>query len=398
MPGPWVDLSVAARLAARAFATRLRGDFEPPPDLDAFESGMQRAIEALPAGIVRSHRWLSLPATEPPWRDTGIDLEPGTSTSYFAAGRVYASRPLDIWVTPKTQIWGRVGEKGTILSSARDSNTIECGSDTTPSDRRLFFGNYFPNDWRDPHGARIQDDKVYGGVSGETRIVVVTWNVPVREGLAALLREADPLGLVSGELERLEQRRQPPNDWRYLWNIGDGEAFHGDLDPSGRACIDCHVHGDVGILQKDVDVPLTADTELSWTWKVDRLPGVLREDSVPSHDYLSIAVEFDNGWDLTYYWSKALPVETGFICPLPNWQHREYHVVVRSGDAGLGETVAERRNVHRDYERYMRNLGAPPTRIVRVWLIANSVFMRQEGACRYSDIRLHDGHDEWVVL
>ena len=40
------------------------------------------------------------------------------------------------------------------------------------------------------------------------------------------------------------------------------------------------------------------------------LPGLLREDSVPSHDYLSIAVEFENGLDLTYYWSTALPVGT----------------------------------------------------------------------------------------
>ena len=41
-------------------------------------------------------------------------------------------------------------------------------------------------------------------------------------------------------------------------------------------------------------------------------------------------MEFDNGRDITYYWSSKLPVGTGYDCPLPNWAGREFHVVVRS--------------------------------------------------------------------
>jgi hypothetical protein len=64
---------------------------------------------------------------------------------------------------------------------------------------------------------------------------------------------------------------------------------------------------------------------------------------------------------------------------------KEFHVVVRCGGEGLGEWHSERRNLYTDYRRYM---GEPPARIVRIWLIANSVFQRGEGICDYADIRL----------
>jgi hypothetical protein len=128
---------------------------------------------------------------------------------------------------------------------------------------------------------------------------------------------------------------------------------------------------------------------------VQQLPSTLREDTVPSHDYMSIAVEFDNGRDITYYWSSNLPVGTGYDCPLPNWAGKEFHVVVRSGETGLGRWHNERRNLYKDYLSYM---GSPPTRVVRVWLIANSIFQRGRGVCDYADIRLQAGGKEVRVL
>jgi len=121
----------------------------------------------------------------------------------------------------------------------------------------------------------------------------------------------------------------------------------------------------------------------------------LREDTAPSHDYLSIAVEFDNGRDITYYWSRSLPVGMGYDCPLPDWKDREYHIVIRTGEKGLGEWHDERRNLFDDYKHY---LGDPPGKIVRVWLIANSIFQRNPGICDYSDISLHGPEGETRVL
>lgn len=390
MPGTWTDLGVAARLGLRELGRRLRGEREPEPDAERFEREMTRALAALPAGVVAEHRFIRLPASEPPWRDSGLALAAGDEVSVFAVGRVYASRALDVWVAPKTQLWTRVGEAGPIRSSTRDTVSLRAHSAG-----RLYLGNYFPNDWKDPSGARVQDDAVYRGVSGGMRILAVHWTGGAAEGLAALAATGDPLGLVVRERERLSLGDSSPPGWHPLWNLGETEIFSPCADPDGAPALSCAVQGEAGILQHDAHFPLRQDTELSWRWRVDTLPGLLREDSVPSHDYLSIAVEFENGLDLTYYWSRALPVGTGFWCPLPNWRHREYHVVIRTGSSGLGEWHAERRNLHADALRY---LGAPPGDVVAVWLIAVSVFKRQYGSCAYSGVRLHGGGAERVLI
>jgi hypothetical protein len=118
---------------------------------------------------------------------------------------------------------------------------------------------------------------------------------------------------------------------------------------------------------------------------MDVLPSREREDLLQGHDYLSIAVEFDDGQDLTFFWSTELAVETGFRCPIPSWCARETHVVVRSGQERLGEWISEERNLYADYERF---IGQPPARIVRVWLIAVSLFRRNEGQGEYGAIEL----------
>jgi hypothetical protein len=162
--------------------------------------------------------------------------------------------------------------------------------------------------------------------------------------------------------------------------------FKAKQKKDGSDCIHCDTHKDVAILQYDIAQPLTKDSEISWKWCLEELPSLLREDTLPTHDYLSLAVEFDDGRDISYYWSRDLPFEQGFDCPLPNWKGKEYHVVVRSGTDDLGKWLNERRNLYQDYQRYM---GTPPANIVRVWLIANSVFQRQKGICTYSNIELY---------
>jgi hypothetical protein len=57
----------------------------------------------------------------------------------------------------------------------------------------------------------------------------------------------------------------------------------------------------------------------------------------------------------------------------------------------MGRWLSEERNLFEDYRRF---IGEPPSRIVRVWLIANSVFQRGEGVCSYRRIKLVDGDGE----
>jgi len=390
MPGALVDLSVAARLGLREAGRWLRGEREPAPDLPRFRKALDRALAAMPAGLVAEHAWIELPAREPPWRDSGLALRAGDESTYFAAGRVVISSTLDIWVTPKTQLWARIGEEGPIQSSSRDANTLRA-----QRDGKLFFGNYFPNDWKDASGARLRDDGVYAGMAGELWILAVRWRGRAEDGLAALAATGDPLGVIASERERVALGDPAPAGWRYLWSLGDAELFHASRGPSGECALSCEVAGDVGILQRDAAFALRPDTEIAWRWRVDALPGLLREDSVPSHDYLSLAVEFANGLDLTYYWSRELPVGSAYWCPLPNWKHREFHLVIRSGSEGLGAWHAERRNLHTDA---LRSFGAHPGDVVRIWLIAVSVFKRQRGSFRVADIRLRGEAEEQVVL
>jgi len=144
-----------------------------------------------------------------------------------------------------------------------------------------------------------------------------------------------------------------------------------------------------------VDFPLGADTTLSWRWRVAELPSAKPENELLQHDYVSLALEFENGRDLTWHWSASLPAETGYACPIPSWTPRETHVVVRSGRDGLGSWCAERRRVRDDYARFV---GEPPSRIVAAWLIAVALFQHGSGAAEFAEITLESNGRRLDVL
>jgi hypothetical protein len=381
MAGALTDLAVAGKLALRAVGRRMRSEIEPAPNLDQFQAGMEQLLAGAADNIIREHCWLNLQARQPPWLSSPLQLEVGDEVSYFVEGRAYANEFLDIYVKPALNLWCKVGDQGEVFRGTRASHSF-----VAETSGELKFGNYFPNDWADTQGTLKQSDDVYKQMSGELRILVIRWADTAEIGLKELKASGDVQGLVKVELQRIAQGDTTPEGWHYLWHLGPGEIYQAHMGEDAEACIHCHTHEDVGILQKEVDLPLDETTEISWRWCIDQLPSTIREDTMPSHDYLSLAVEFDNGRDITYYWSSTLPVGTGYDCPLLNWKGIEYHVVVRSGNDGLGQWQDERRNLHQDYVKYM---GEPPARITRVWLIANSVFQRGEGSCDYSGIKLH---------
>jgi Protein of unknown function (DUF3047) len=105
---------------------------------------------------------------------------------------------------------------------------------------------------------------------------------------------------------------------------------------------------------------------------------------------VSLAVEFDNGQDLTYLWSAALDPEFSYRCPISSWRNRETHLVIRSGSGQLGRWINEEREVWRDYERAV---GTPPARIVAVWLIAVSIFQHGAARAEYRNIELCRGSE-----
>jgi hypothetical protein len=391
-PGLLHQLGIAARIALRSLGRRLRGGRGPAVSGD-FRREIQPWVDSLPRDTVAGFAFVDMPATRPPWVDSGLDLEAGETFTVFAQGRVYLSRALDVWTPPWFQVWYRVGERGTIFRGTRDLQSF-----TVTSAGRLWLANYFPGEWSDTLGGLATTEAEYAKVSGGNSLVLVKWArgvnaaTTMRSSLATH-RASRSLAL---QIERLaDPVVTPPDRWEYLWFLGPAEIYRPSLAPGGRPSIDCRTHGDTGILLCDAHLPLEPGTRLRWSWRVDELPTDLPEDTLPSHEYLSIAVEFDDGQDITYFWSSSLPVGTGFGCPLPNWKDRETHVVVRSGTAGLGQWFDEERDVHADYAKYV---GGPAREVVRVWLIANSLLTRGRGRCEYAGIELAAGGKKIEVL
>jgi hypothetical protein len=386
------QLVIAARLAARGLRRRLSGPGAAPASNAEFRATLEPWVTALPAGLVAGHAFHWLPTTQPPWHDTGIDLEPGESVTLLADGRVYLSRALDIWVGPACRLWCRIGEHGRVFRGTRATHTFTAGAGG-----RLWLASCFPGEWLDTSGRLGEPAPEYARASGGVSVLVLRWHrgTDVPGLFRGFAREARVPGLVLAETARLDQPVPVPDQWEYLWRLGPGEIFRPSLAPDGRRAIECRSHGDVGILQREARCPLVPGTRLRWSWRVDQLPMDLAEDTLPSHDYLSIGVEFDDGQDITYYWSAALPEGTVYRCPLPIWRDIETHVVVRSGPGALGHWIDEERDLHADYARI---LGGPAREVVRVWLIANSLLQRGHGRCEYASIRLETNEGTLEVL
>lgn len=353
---------------------------------ERFEASVRTAVAPLGDSAVTGVKVLYLGAEHSPWLDSGFPVKAGDRVTVLLQGRVWLSRHYDISLEAPLQLWRRIGENGAISRGLDATDTFAAAESGTVQLKNL------PTRWLDAKG-RYQGEAppaspdAGGGIS----VALIRWapDADVAATLAALALQPAAPDWAAPALARLQSPPAAPEGWQYLWELGPAEIFrevHADDDSGPRRRMHTHTRNDVAILQKPAEVALTPDTELKWSWRVDQLPGKQAENSVITHDYISIAVEFDNGQDLTYLWSSTLPVGETFRCPLPGWKDRETHVVARSGNADLGRWLNESRNVLQDYAKAVG--GPPPQRIVRVWLIANSVFGRGEGRAQFGDIRI----------
>ena len=350
-------------------------------------SGLEQRWEVLRARIpaeVRTRvlagaQLVRLPANVPPWTDIGIRVAKGDELTILAEGRVIVSADAGLDARPRYALWARLGGRGPVWTGTRDTQSFRCDREGA-LELAIYNG-----EWKSPDGVLGTPIEAYEGLSGGIEALVLHWRGEARDGLAALHRAAPGEPLVEAELARMANPAVPPAGWSYLWFLGQSETFRTLRPPDSRPCIACVTDDDVAILRRPVSLALGPDTEVSWRWRVALLPSSRPEDTLLCHDYLSVAVEFENGRDLSWYWSSALPTETHFACPIPQWNSRETHLVVRSGAEGLGLWQSERRNVFADY---VRAIGEPPARIVAVWLIAVSLFQHGRGEAEFTDIAL----------
>ena len=341
--------------------------------------GALERLAAQPNDPIADFRVLRVPGNLPPWMDTDIVVSQGEEITWLADGKLVMMEEIGLWGGPCFHLWARIGQRGTIFKGTRETFSFK-----VEDDGPLLLTTY-QGEWGTREGELATPVEAYDTVKGEIDVAVIRWKRSAAEGVKALLEAMPNDPLVAAEERRLASPVAKPKGWEYLWFLGEGEIFSAK---DGGKAIGVRTREDVGILQTKVDVPLTPSTNVSWKWLVSKLPATEAENSVPTHDYLSIAFEFENGLDLTYYWSAALPVGTVFTCPLPTWAPRETHMVVRSGQNGLGQWQSETRNLHQDYTAA---LGEAPQRIVGVWLIAVSIFKHGEGIAEFSDIAISDG-------
>jgi Protein of unknown function (DUF3047) len=323
---------------------------------------------------------VTLPGNQPPWTSTGLCVEAGDRVTLLGSGVIRWLPNRDVGAGAKYHLWGRV-PGGQIFGCTQDTATV-----TVDRSGELQLCVYI-GAWADRLGTLATGTGPYQRTRGGLQVTVIRWPADV-DPVASLGLLDDPRvdpALVDAELTRLRHPVERPPGWTHLLDFGETDIYRA-ARVDGRPAIDVVCDNDAGILQTPCELPLDPSTHLEWTWRVDCLPSVEPENTTWTHDYLSIAVEFDNGRDLTWLWSSALEPVTGtFDCPVRSWTARETHMPVRRGQEELGRFHRERRPVWEDYRRFM---GVPPARVVRVWLIAVSHFSRRLGRATYTDIRL----------
>ena len=311
------------------------------------------------------------------WIRTDVELATGQTVTLLAAGQIWLSREANLAFPASIALWYRIG----------DGPVARCVSNTGTfiADRsgKLSLLAKPPGEFADDKG-NFLPDYPHRGASGGLLVAALVWSGKIDDGLRAFAT-ADKSGIATREQARHAAEKPLPRGWQPLWRVGDTRMFH-QAESDGSRVINCRCENDAAILKYPVDVPLNSDSRLAWSWRIGQLPSQHPENNLPTHDYLSIAVEFENGQDLTWYWSHSLPVGNSFRCPISWWDKHETHIVRRSGLEGLGQWVSEEQRILPDYERAIG--GTLPKRIVGVWLIALSAFQRRIGQASYRDLQL----------
>lgn len=325
---------------------------------------------------------IRVPVNRPPWTPTRIRVDVGDQITWLAWGHVDLIKPLGTSVGPSLGLLCRVGN-GKPVDSGRSTRTFAADCDGL-----VQFAGRSPG-WVQEDGSiavdRVPHRLPYRALTGALTAIVVRWP-PETDPRAALasVASSDQSGLCAAEAARLANRPQPPPGWHPHPATGKEEIWA----PAGHGVsLDCN--NSAGILRHPADAALTPTLRLRWSWRIDELPSQLPEDTKITHDYLSIALEFDDGQDLTWYWSTALPEGFAYRCPFDYWRKLETHIVVRTGPTDLGSWVDEERGVLADHQAAIG--GPAPTRVVNAWLIGVSFVQGGRARAEFRNIELVDG-------
>ncbi len=340
-----------------------------------------------PARLMRADKLLTFTQAHDGWIATGINVKPGEDITLFGDGNINMGLPAPL--SPNAYLWYRVGADGRAQNPATDTFTFRAKQSGELYIGLRPIGLY----WHDQRGTFPAD---YAGVPDyplQASVRVVVWRSQAEQALADLATRDDNAAYHRA-LHHLTTAPQLPDGFSYLWNLGRGEVFAAFAE-AGRSGIRTLPRKAAGIVKKPLDIPLTEDTRISFDWLYHNLPAQGPEDEAQFHDYMSIALEFDNGQDITWLWSKHLAAGHTFTCPLPWWDQRETHIVLQQGEEQLGSWHSHSRPVAADYRRAVG--GGLPTRIVGVWFINAGLFGGPGGEAVFTNaVITGDGHQHHV--
>src|SRR5215470_3766048 len=343
------------------------------------------ALRDLVATVAADARLVRVPVKQPPWTSTGLVVTAGDDVSWLAWGSPHLVWPLTVAVRPRLTLRGRVDD-GVPQDGSRDTVTFR-------ADRagELRLGSVYPGELQ--AGGTITMDRIpYRAMSGTLSAVVARW-APGTDPQRALesIAGRDRSGLCAAEAARLADPPAPPAGWDTHPLTGREQGFFA----TGTG-ITVNAAWTSAIIRHPAAMMLTPALRLRWSWRVERLSSRLPEDTALTHDYLSVAVEFDDGQDLTWYWSCCLPEGASYRCPFPHWRRRETHIVARTGTADLGRWIDEERPVLADHQAAIG--GPAPQHVARAWLIAQTVPQAGNAAGEFRRIELVDGDQTLRVL
>jgi hypothetical protein len=349
-----------------------------PAPADAAPSDTAQAAEAA-ADPVAARAHVAIDNAMAGWLASGLRVAAGDEVTLFTDGSLTVD---GLVLEPRHLLWYRLGDDGDAMNFAANQETF-----VAPDDGEIFltlrpFGLY----WPDRRGTYPEGFSTAAAVPVDFDIELVRFVGTAADGLSAMAATGD--ATATAALAVIAARKPLPAGFEPLWYLARSNVW-ADGASDGRPGITVETDDDFGIVKKALDIPLTPTTEITFDWRYDAVPALGPETEAGFHDYVSIAIEFDNGQDLTWMRSVSLSEGSHFRCPLPWWDSRETHFVLQSGATGLGEWSSHTRNVLADYQAAVQ--GDPPSRIVGVWFIGNSVFGRQRAAASFADVAVIDG-------
>tara|TARA_Y100000588_G_scaffold237136_1_gene250774 strand:- start:650 stop:1666 length:1017 start_codon:yes stop_codon:yes gene_type:complete len=326
---------------------------------------------------------------KPPWQSTSLRLNKGQAYSLFADGVIrWSQRHPHLFGGPAFHLWARVSPGGRAMNLC--SNSSETFVADVPGELEL---GIYMGVWENEFGDLKTSDDLYKSLVGVINTTVVIYRGGALEALEKISTDNTTPTVIAGEVARLRSPTHPPSGWHYLHEIGYSDIYREEATATG---VMIHAKADdaQGILRHPVDFPVTRTTALQWQWKVDEHPSRDPENHAISHDYISLAAEFDNGHDLTWIWSSCLTPGSFFNCPIRGWHDREAHYVIRSQQDRLGRWYSENRNI---YDDALEAMGSSPTKITAIWLIVLSTFHHRSAYASFTKIKLVNDEAELAV-